>query len=283
MVNFDRGMQMPANVSQPNLTPEDMIVSDYSGEREAKIAQLEAQIEQVKERIARNKRALTGKSYEDVNKKLASLEMGKIGLRLGRQNATPDPTMLWRWQQQRQDTNTANANVKSNEAAKFANTVDMWVNTRPAPTTEGIMQQIANINSAIRDGKNAGADVSRLITKKEELENLVYGDGNTGGGSSTNYGAGTEAEQRAGELETALTTAKTSTELIKLRNEYKWKPEQLTKLDTKIDELKKNEKANADEKEFKAWVEKQTGKKISSLSERIINTYRTAWKNIRGK
>lgn len=283
MVNFDRGMQMPANVSQPNLTPENMIVSDYSGEREAKIAQLEAQIEQVKERIARNKRALTGKSYEDVNKKLASLEMGKIGLRLGRQNATPDPTMLWRWQQQRQDTNTANANVKSNEAAKFANTVDMWVNTRPAPTTEGIMQQISNINSAIRDGKNAGADVSRLITKKEELENLVYGDGNTGGGSSTNYGAGTEAEQRAGELETALTTAKTSTELIKLRNEYKWKPEQLTKLDTKIDELKKNEKANADEKEFKAWVEKQTGKKISSLSERIINTYRTAWKNIRGK
>lgn len=271
MVNFDRGMQIPAQVGQPDLSPENMTVSDYSGEFEAKISQLEQQIALVKERIARNERALSGKSYEDVNNKLAALEMKKIN--------SQDPTMLWRWQNQRQDTMKANANVKSNEAAKFANTVDMWVNTRPAPTTEGIMQQISNINSAIRDGKNAGADVSRLQTKKEELEALVYG-GNTG---SSNYGAGTDKEQLAGLLKTTLTNAKTSAELTAFKNEHpELTPEQLSSVDTKIAELQKKEKANADEKAFQSWVEKQTGKKFSTLTKRMQDTYRRIYKN-RGK
>ena len=272
MVNFDRGMQIPAQVGGPDLSAENITVSDYSGEFDAKIAQLEQQIAQVKERIARNKRALSGKSYEDVNNQIAALEMKKIN--------SQDPSMIWRWQQQRQDTLKANNNVKSNEAAKFANTVDMWVNTRPATTTEGIMQQISNINSAIRDGKNAGADVSRLEDKKEELEALVYGDDNTE--SQANYGAGTVTEQKASELETVLATAKTSDELIKYRNEYKWKPEQLTKLDTKIAELQKKEKANARERAFKSWVEKQTGKKYNTLTKRMQDTYRRIYEN-RGK
>lgn len=268
MVNFDRGMQIPAQVGGPDLSEENMTVSEF----DAKIAKLEQQIALVKERIARNERALSGKSYEDVNNKLAALEMKKIN--------SQDPTMIWRWQNQRQDTLKANANVKSNAAAQFANTVDMWVNTRPATTTEGIMQQISNINSAIRDGKNAGADVSRLQTKKEELEALVYGDDNTG--SQANYGAGTVSEQKASELETVLATANTSAELIKLRNGYKWKPEQLTKLDTKIAELQKKEKENAYERAFQSWVEKQTGKKYYALTKRMQDTYRRIYKN-RGK
>ena len=259
MTNYGKNLQAQAEPMEQNFNPS----FGYDAQAE-KIAQLEQQIAQVKERIARNKRALSGKSYEDVNNQIAALEMKKIN--------SQDPSMIWRWQQQRQDTKNANANVKSNEAAKFANTVDMWVNTRPAPTTEGIMQQISNINSAIRDGKNAGADVSKLVAKKEELENLVYGGDN----------AGTESEQKAGELETALTTAKTSAELIKLRNEYKWKPDQLTKLDTKIAELQKKEKANADEKDFQSWVEKQTGKKYNTLTKRMQDTYRRIYKN-RGK
>lgn len=275
MTNYGKNLQAQAEPMEQNFNPS----FGYDAQAE-KIAQLEQQIAQVKERIARNTRALYGKSYEDANKKLATLEMDKIGVRLNRQPAQSDPTMLWRWNQGRLDTLAANANVKSNEAAKFANTVDMWVNTRPAPTTEGIMQQISNINSAIRDGKNAGADVSKLVAKKEELENLVYGGDNTG--SSTNYGVGTESEQKAGELETALTTAKTSAELIKLRNEYKWKPDQLTKLDTKIAELQKKEKANADERAFQSWVEKQTGKKYNTLTKRMQDTYRRIYKN-RGK
>ena len=111
MVNFDRGMQIPAQVSQPDLSPENMTVSDYSGEFEAKIAQLEQQIAQVKERIARNERTLNNKSFEDVNNKLADLEMSKIGFRLNKPSVNQDPTSFWRWNMQRLDTQKANDQI----------------------------------------------------------------------------------------------------------------------------------------------------------------------------
>ena len=277
MADFDRGMQIPARVSLPDLSPEKMEVSDYSGERNAKIAQLESQIAMVKERIARNERALTGKSYDDANNQIAALEMRKIN--------SSDPTTLWRWQQQRQDTNAANANTRANAAAQFANTVDMWVNTRPAPTTEGIAQQISSINSAIRDGKNVGADVSRLVTKKEELEALIYGDNTTPTDTNYKYGKGTDTEKLNADVEDTISAAKTSTEIAQFteKNKKFLKPEQINKLNAKQRELEKKEKAAANEREFIAWVEKQTGKKASSLSDRTRQTYRNAWKNSRGK
>ena len=270
MVNFDRGMQIPAQVSQPNLSPENMSVSDYSGEFVSKIAQLEQQIAQVKERINRNERALTGKSYEDVNNKLAALEMKKIN--------SSDPTTLWRWQQQRQDTKDANANTKANAAAQFANTVDMWVNTRPAPTTEGIAQQISNLNSAIRDGKNVGADVSKLQIKKEELESLIYGDGNEG--NPSNYGAGTDKEQLAGLLKTTLTNAKNSSELITFKNQHpQLTPEQLSSVDTKIAELQKKEKANSESVKFEKWLKGRGYKNGSKgLSQKILTTLKRQYR-----
>ena len=270
MVNFDRGMQIPTQVSQPNLSPENMSVSDYSGEFVSKIAQLEQQIAQVKERIARNERALTGKSYEDVNNKLAALEMKKIN--------SQDPTTFWRWQQQRQDTKDANANTKANAAAQFANTVDMWVNTRPAPTTEGIAQQISNLNSAIRDGKNVGADVSKLQTKKEELESLIYGDGNEG--NPSNYGAGTDKEQLAGLLKTTLTNAKNSSELITFKNQHpQLTPEQLSSVDTKIAELQKKEKANSESVKFEKWLKGRGYKNGSKgLSQKILTTLKRQYR-----
>ena len=272
MVNFDRGMQIPAQVSQPDLTPENMTVSDYSGEFDAKIAQLEQQIAQVKERIARNKRALTGKSYEDVNNQIAALEMRKIN--------SQDPSMLWRWQQQRQDTLKANANVKSKAAEQFANTVDMWKNTRLPDGTAAREQMISNLNAAIRDGRNAGADVSELLALKAAWEKKTYGNDATG---SVNYGVGSETEQLAGLLKTALDTAKTSDELEQFKKDHPdLKAEQLSSVDTKINELKKKEKAKADEQAFVTWVEQQSGKKYSTLTKRMQDTYRRIYKN-RGK
>ena len=281
MVNFDRGMQIPAIVSRPDLSPEKMEVSDYSGERNAKIAQLESQIAMVKERIARNERALTGKSYEDVNNQIAALEMKKIN--------SSDPTTLWRWQQQRQDTKEANANTKAKAAEQFANTVNMWKNTRLPEGTAAREQMISNLNAAIRDGRNVGGDVSDLLTLKAAWENKTYGNNTNGSdgnntNDSPNYGVGSESEQLAGLLKTTLETAKTSTELEKFRKDHpKLKAEQLPLIDTKIDELKKKEKANAGEREFEAWVEKKTGKKASSLKDRTLKTYRNAWNKMRGK
>lgn len=161
MVNFDRGMQIPAQVSRPDLSPENMSVSDYSGEFDAKIAQLEQQIAQVKERIARNERALSGKSYEDVNNKLAALEMKKIN--------SQDPTMLWRWQNQRQDTLKANEQVKSNTANKFVNEAEALLKTSISPDYEEQVQLLTNVRNKIAEGKTLGYDISGL----EEMENAI--------------------------------------------------------------------------------------------------------------
>ena len=265
MTNYGKNLQAQAEPMEQNFNP-----SFGYDERNAKIAQLEQQIAQVKERINRNKRALTGKSYEDVNNKLAALEMRKIN--------SSDPTTLWRWQQQRQDTMKANDVVKSKASEQFANTVDMWVNTRPAPTTEGIMQQISNLNSAIRDGKNVGADVSKLQTKKEEFESLIYGDGNEG--NPSNYGAGTDKEQLSGLLKTTLTNAKNSSELITFKNQHpQLTPEQLSSVDTKIAELQKKEKANSESEKFEKWLKGRGYKNGSKgLSQKILTTLKRQYR-----
>ena len=267
MADFDRGMQIPARVSRPDLSPEKMEVSDYSGERNAKIAKLESQIAMVKERIARNERALTGKSYDDANNQIAALEMKKIN--------SSDPTTLWRWQQQRQDTNAANANTRANAAAQFANTVDMWVNTRPAPTTEGIAQQISNINSAIRDGKNVGADVSRLVTKKEELENIIYGNDPQSANTNNKYVKGTDTEKLNADVEDTISAAKTSTEIAQFieNNKKLLKPEQINKLNAKQRELENKELAKAKSEKFEQWLKSRGYKNGSKgISPKILAT-----------
>lgn len=276
MTNYGKNLQAQAEPMEQNFNP-----SFGYDERSAKIAQLEQQIAMVKERIARNERALVGKSYDDANNQIAALEMRKIN--------SSDPTTLWRWQQQRQDTKEANANTKAKAAEQFANTVNMWNSTRLPEGTAAREQMISNLNAAIRDGRNAGADVSDLLTLKAKWEKQTYNnnandsdDNNTN--DSPNYGVGSESEQLAGLLKTTLDTANTSTELEQFRKDHpKLKAEQLSLIDTKIAELKKKEKANADEREFRAWVEKQTGKKASSLSDRTLKTYRNVWKNSRGR
>lgn len=195
MVSFDRGMPIPAQVSQPDLSPENITVSDYTGEFDAKIAKLESQIAQVEERIARNKRALTGKSYEDVNNKLAQLEMDKIGFRFNGQSKNNDPTSFWRWNQARVDTNKANDLRNAEAKNKFGNEISKWENRQfdPNMTAMEVRQEIKNIENAIQEGKNIGADVSRLENVRQGLLDRISGKGTT------------SAEDWNGEFETFMT------------------------------------------------------------------------------
>ena len=248
MTDYGKNLQAQAEPMEQNFNP-----SFGYDERSAKIAQLEQQIAMVKERIARNERALTGKSYEDANNQIAALEMKKIN--------SSDPTTLWRWQQQRQDTKEANANTKANAAAQFANTVNMWMNTRLPEGTAAREQMISNLNASIRDGRNVGGDVSDLITLKAKWEKQTY---NNNTNSSVNYGVGSESEQLAGLLKTALETAKTSAELEQFKKDNPaLKSEQLHLVDTKIAELQKKEKAKAESEKFEQWL-KNRGYKYGS-------------------
>ena len=156
MTNYGKNLQSQSEPIEQNFNP-----SFGYDEREAKIAQLEQQIAMVKERIARNERALTGKSYEDANNKIAALEMRKIN--------SSDPTTLWRWQQQRQDTKAANEQVKSNTANKFVNEAEALLKTSISPDYEEQVQLLSNVRNKIAEGKTLGYDVSSL----EEMENKI--------------------------------------------------------------------------------------------------------------
>lgn len=168
MVNFDRGMQIPAQVSQPDLSPENMSVSDYSGEFVAKIAQLEQQIAQVKERIVRNERALTGKSFEDVNNKLAALEMKKIN--------SQDPTMIWRWNQGRLDTQTANAAQDAKTSAAWNKDANYVMSAEYDNSNDASMVQAQNnIRKMIEEGRLIGKsteELAPLYNKLNQIQNV---------------------------------------------------------------------------------------------------------------
>ena len=156
MTNYGKNLQAQAEPMEQNFNPS----FGYDAQAE-KIAQLEQQIAQVKERIARNKRALSGKSYEDVNNQIAALEMKKIN--------SQDPSMIWRWQQQRQDTKNANDVVKKNTANKFVNEVEALTKTSISPDYAEQVQQLRNVRNKIAEGKTLGYDVSGL----EEMEKAI--------------------------------------------------------------------------------------------------------------
>ena len=243
------------------------------------VAKLESQIAQVEERIARNKRALTGKSYEDVNNKLAQMEMDKIGFRFNGQSKNNDPTSFWRWNQARVDTKEANDLRKTEAKNKFGNEVSKWKNRQfdKKMTAMEVRQEIKNIENAIQEGNNIGYDVSDLEKVRQSLLDRISGKGTTA------------AEDKTGKFETFLVEVQnglhTKEEIDNYAEENKddLTYAQYNKLRDAAIKTGKKEKISEDEKKFRAWVEKQSGKKFSSFSKRVLDTYRNAWKNIRGK
>lgn len=145
--------------------------------RQEKIAKLESQIAMVKERIERNKRALVGKSYEDVNKKLAQLDMKKIGLRLNHNNANTDPTNLWRWNQGRLDTKEANAKVDGRALQKWGYEIQPTLQQEINPYNyQEQREQLKNVRTLLANGRALGATKEQLmplLEKEAELTDLV--------------------------------------------------------------------------------------------------------------
>ena len=145
--------------------------------RQEKIAKLESQIAMVKERIERNKRALVDKSYEDVNNKLAQLDMKKVGLRLNHNNANTDPTNLWRWNQGRLDTKEANAKVDDRALQKWEYEIQPTFQQEINPYNyQEQREQLKNVRTLIANGRALGASKEQLqplLDKEAELKDLV--------------------------------------------------------------------------------------------------------------
>lgn len=170
------------------------------------IKAIESQIAEIQARIAQNQAKL--KNFTGSANQIAALEAQKIN--------SQDPTMIWRWQKQREDTARANSSIDSSDAKKFQNTVDMLVDQRPSTSTAGIENQIRNIETAIRDGKNLGADVTALQKKKEELEAELYPDDAQSGKSDTgDFKTGTSQERFKASVKDYLKDKHSSSELQK--------------------------------------------------------------------
>lgn len=159
-----------------------------------RIETIKSMIADAEKRIAENTAALRDSNYEDVNKQLGQLEMDKIGFRFNGQSKNNDPTSFWRWNQARVDTKEANDLRKAEAIKKFDNEIYKWENREfdPNMTAMEVRQEIKNIENAIQEGKNIGADVSRLDKVRESLLGKISGKGTT------------SAEDKTGKFETFL-------------------------------------------------------------------------------
>lgn len=231
------------------------------------IKAIESQIAEIQARIAQNQAKL--KNFTGSANQIAALEAQKIN--------SQDPTMIWRWQKQREDTMRANDSIDTSDAKKFQNTVDMLVDQRPSTSTAGIENQIRNIETAIRDGKNLGADVRALQKKKEELEKLVYGSGEASG----DFSSGTKSENLKANVTDFLNQKHSSSEIKKFIDEHEGlENEEKIKLNMAYNDRKRIEKNQADETAFYDWA-KQYGLKKGSDPE-FEKSLRKAYKK-RGK
>jgi hypothetical protein len=210
--------------------------------RAEQINAIEAEIEQIQARIAQNQAKL--KNFTGSAGKIAALEAQKIN--------SQDPTMIWRWQKQREDTARANNSIDTSDAKKFQNTVDMLVSQRASKTEAGIENQIRNIETAIRDGKNLGADATALKAlqkRKEELEDEIYTDDSTSGKSDTgDFKTGTSQERFKAMVKDYLKDSHSSSDLKKFYEENKGQMDSDT-VSTFRDAIRAKEKAERDKYE----------------------------------
>jgi hypothetical protein len=258
---------------------EQMKAEQDEQERQATIANIKSQISELEQRIASNtsklKEMLTGNAVAD---EIASLEGDKFGFRFNRQ-VNNDPTSLFRWAQGRKDTQNQMAqsmaanNANDERAIKnFANTVSMYQDMRLSEDTGSLEQQLNNVNGAIRDGKNLGADVSGLIEVKNKIENKLNGTGEF---------KGTDKEQRQAATKDFLNSKPNSASIKSYLEENgdKLTNEDKINLNMAYREAASKEKAKAEENKFQSWVsaEGHNWKQLSPLAQKAL---RAAYKRI---
>lgn len=258
---------------------EQMKAEQEEQERQATIANIKSQISELEQRIASNtsklKEMLTGNAVAD---EIASLEGDKFGFRFNRQ-VNNDPTSLFRWAQGRKDTQnqmaqSMAANKANDERAikNFGNTVAMYQDMRLSEDTGSLEQQLNNVNGAIRDGKNLGADVSGLIEVKNKIENKLNGTGEY---------KGTTKEQTQAAAKDFLNSKPNSTSIKSFLDENgdKLTNEDKINLNMAYREAVRKEKAKAEEDNFQSWVNAQ-GKNYKQLNPLAQKALRNAYKRV---
>lgn len=181
---------------------------------------------------------------------IAALESRKI-------NAS-DPSMIWRWKAQmdqqaaeaeknRQANLKANSKISQDDIRNFGYKVDMLVG-RPNPETTGDKtRQIIDLDNAILEGKKLGADVSRLVEKKNLVEASLKGVG------SGEFSSGTTAENLKANVEDFVKGKPSTAQIDEFVNNH---PD-LNNDEQKLISAARREALDREEKEYKAAVLKK--------------------------
>lgn len=277
---YDRASYMDAYEADQNAQAQ--AAQQAMDQKNQRIASLEAQIASLEKSIAEKTAQL--QNWSGVDNEIAAIEASKINV--------ADPTMIWRWNRGREDaaiqsqlnreaSERANGAVNYEAIAKFKNTSDMLVNTRPSTSTEGIEQQINNLSAAIRDGKNIGADTSALQQKKLDLEKIIYPE-EQNVGDTGEFTGGTDKENLQASFTDFLNSKRSSKELEKYKAEHRLTDDQKIKMNQAIAAAKKREQNAADEADFKKYL-KDRGLNPDTVSQKIKESERRTWKALRGK
>ena len=238
-------------------------------QRAEQIRAIEAQISEIQARIAQNQDKL--KNFTGSTNQIAAIEARKIH--------SQDPTMIWRWQKQRDDTAKANDKIGITDAQKFDNKANMLINQRASTSTAGVEQQIRNIESAIVEGQNSGADVTGLMKKKEELEDKIYGEGSASG----EFNSGTSAENLSALVTDTINNKSTKkSDIEKLLKDPNLSNDDRIKLNSKWRDLDRVEKNAAYNKGLEEFV-KSKGYDLKTVSPKIRSTLERQYKERRGK
>lgn len=144
-----------------------------------RIETIKSMIAAAEKRIAENTAALRDNNYEDVNNKLAQLEMDKIGFRFNGQSTNTDPTSFWRWNQARQDTKEAYNKQNQSTLNKWANSANALLKQDINPYNfEDMRYQLKTIREMIANGQTLGVSDSQLVPlleREKELDTKVKG------------------------------------------------------------------------------------------------------------
>lgn len=140
-------------------------------QRQARIEELQSQIELVQNRLNENMTKLN--NFTGSIDSIAALEAQKIN--------SSDPTSFWRWNIARQDTKEANNQRNADAIKKFDNEIYKWENRNfdKNMTAQEVRQEIKNVENAIQEGKNIGAPVSRLEKVRQTLLDRLSSKGTT--------------------------------------------------------------------------------------------------------
>lgn len=239
-------------------------VQQEAAAKQQRIAEIEAEIAEIKNRISERKMAMAA-NEDDLNSQLAGIEARKIN--------SQDPTMFWRWKvgqdQQRElakQAKSADNVAKANAAYEIQNDLDSIVvdAKMDSATRNAHLSKLANLKTlAQKNGLPTDSIDKRIKEVKGE-----------GGEQTSREKAKTDWKGLKGKP--GLTSKDIQTALD--NSDMNWDPDERKEAENLRDKLKKHEAAAQSVKNMKNWLSSNYGIDYNKLEPDEQKSWQEIWK-----